>query len=78
MVVGMDRFGKTFNKILEHALARGGLTEEEVTELPKQILHSFVPQAVDFMLKNLKKTLPSPLRERKKSDAGFERRNYRR
>jgi hypothetical protein len=61
MVVGMDRFGRTFNKILEHALARGGLTEEEATELPKQILHSFVPQAVDFMLKNLKEKIAEPV-----------------
>jgi len=78
MVVGMDRFGRTFNEILEHALARGGFTEEEATALPKQILLSFVPQVVAFMLKNLKKKTPSMLRERKESDAGFERRNYRR
>lgn len=78
MVVGMDRFGRTFSKILEQALARGGLTEEDATALPKQILRSLVPQVGEFMLKDLKKKLPSLLRERRKSDAGFERRNYRR
>jgi Family of unknown function (DUF5677) len=74
----MDRFGRSFNDLLEQALARGGLTQEEATELPKQMLLSFVPQVVDFMLKNLKKKAPRMLREHKESDTGFERRNYRR
>jgi hypothetical protein len=74
----MDTFGKTFNEILEHALTRVGLTDEDAVALPKQILDSLLPKAVDFMLKELKNRAPSLLRERKKFFAGFERRNYRR
>jgi hypothetical protein len=74
----MDRFGKIFNELLEQALARDGVTEEEATALPKQILQSFVPQVAESMLKDLKKKTSSMLREHKQSDAGFERRNYRR
>ena len=73
-----DHFQKIFNRLLEQALAVDGLTEEQAEALPEQILQGFVPQVAGFMLKEMKKKIPGTLRKRKESDAGFERRNYRR
>jgi hypothetical protein len=78
MTGDIDRFQKIFNGLLEQALAADGLREEQAQALPTQILQSFVPQVAQSMLKDLKKKTPGMLRKRKESDAGFERRNYRR
>jgi hypothetical protein len=73
-----DHFQKIFNGLLEQALSADDLTEEQAQQIPAEILRSFVPEVADFMLKELKKKAPRMLREHKESDAGFERRNYRR
>lgn len=78
MADGHDHFQKIFNGLLEQALAVDGLTEDQVQALPGQILQSLVPEVAGFMLKELKKKARGKLREQKESDAGFERRNYRR
>jgi hypothetical protein len=73
-----NHFQKIFDDLVEQALAVDGLTEDQAHALPTQILQSLVPQVAEFMLKELKKKAPSMLRQRKESNAGFERRNYRR
>jgi hypothetical protein len=73
-----DHFQTIFNGLLEQALAVDDLTEDQAQALPEQILQSFVPEVAEFMLKSMKKKTPIMLREHKESDAGFERRNYRR
>jgi hypothetical protein len=73
-----DHFQNIFHGLLEQALAADGLTEAQAQALPAQILQSFVPEVAAFMLKELKKKAPGKLCEQKESDAGFERRNYRR
>ena len=52
-------------------------TKSRPTALPKQFLQGFVPK-LQVSCSRMKKKIPGTLRKRKESDAGFERRNYRR
>ncbi|WP_129267503.1 DUF5677 domain-containing protein [Bradyrhizobium betae] len=74
----MTNLEKTFEDILVQALSRSDLTEDQIAAMPTLVLKSFAPHAASEMLKGLKRAAPKMLREHKKSDAGFERRNYRR
>jgi hypothetical protein len=74
----MTDFEKTFHEILEQALAKDGLSQQEFDAMPGLVLEAFAPHAALAMLRELKKAAPKMLRERKQSDTGFEKRNYRR
>jgi hypothetical protein len=74
----MGDFDKLFHEALTAALARGDVKEDEIDSASEEILQSLIPDTAAALIKGLKSRSPKMLRLQKRSDAGFERRNYRR
>lgn len=74
----MGDFDKLFHEALTAALARGDVKEDEIDGAAEEVLQALIPDAAAGLIKGLKSRTPKMLRRQKRSDTGFEKRNYRR
>ncbi|SFV13457.1 hypothetical protein [Bradyrhizobium arachidis] len=75
----MKTFEQIFEELIERALeAHPDLTEQDIAGASANLLSQFIPAVARDMCKDLKRRMPQLLARARKSDAGFEKRIFKR
>lgn len=74
----MGDFDGLFREALAAVLARGDVKADEIGNATNEVLQALIQDTAADLIIGLKSRAPKMLRQQKRSDAGFESRNYRR